>query len=106
MMQNKVRKFNKERSFDVEPMPVAARVMDIQSEMGELAKECLKTSNYGSNDFYVTEDFEMEFGDVLYSLLSLAEEVHISAEKCLDKALYKYKERLSKHNSMGSEVES
>lgn len=105
MMQNKVRKFNKERNYNLDPMPVAARILDIQSEMGELAKECLKTSNYGADDFYVTTDFELEFGDVLYSLLSLAEEVNVSAEKCLDKALYKYKKRLAMQKTMGSEAD-
>ena len=29
MMQNKVRKFNKERNYNLDPMPVAARILDI-----------------------------------------------------------------------------
>ena len=33
------------------PMPVYARILDIQSELGELAKEYLKHSRYGTVDF-------------------------------------------------------
>ena len=104
-MQNKVSEFNKNRKVHLEPMPVYARILDIQSEMGELAKEYLKHSSYGTKDFNLKEDFIMEFGDVLYSLLSLAEELEIDAEMCLKLALNKYQERIEKNNSMGSKKE-
>ena len=38
----------------------------------------------------MSEDFKMEFGDVMYSLLSLACEANIDAEECLDKVIKKY----------------
>lgn len=102
-MQNKVSKFNLDYN-DLDSMNVYARCLDIISEMGELSKEVLKGSDYGNKEFVKNNDFEMEFGDVMYSLLSLANECKIDANKCLDLVLEKYKQRLTK-GSMGSEVE-
>lgn len=84
------------------PMPIHARILDIQSELGELAKEYLKNSKYGTQNFDLTEDFKLEYGDVLYSLLSLGNEVGLNAEEELDKVLEKYKKRIIDKNSMGS----
>lgn len=102
-MQQKVKEFNEKRNCHLEPMPVCARLMDIQSEIGELAKEYLKHSKYGTSEFELEEDFKMEFGDVLYSMLSLAEEVGIDANECLTKVIDKYQARINKNKSMGSD---
>ena len=101
-MQNKVKEFNENKSCHKVPMPVYARILDIQSEMGELAKEYLKHSKYGTIDFELEEEFQMEFGDVLYSLLSLADELNINAEECLERAIKKYQARIDKNKTMGS----
>lgn len=101
-MQNNVKEFNNNRGVHTKPMPVSARILDIESEIGELAKEYLKNSKYGTQDFILTEDFKMELGDVLYSLLSLANEVNIDAEECLNKVIEKYNARIEKNKSMGS----
>jgi len=101
-MQEKVKVFNKNRNAHLKPMPTYARLLDIQSEMGELAKEYLKATKYGTEDFNLTKDFELEFGDVLYSLLSLSNDLNFSAENSLDLVLKKYQERLTKNNNMGS----
>lgn len=103
-MQNKVQNFNNARNAHLKPMPVYARILDIESEMGELAKEYLKNSDYGTGSFKLSNDFIMEFGDVMYSMLSLAQELNINAEEALDKVIEKYNNRLKK-GSMGSEVE-
>ena len=102
-MQNKVKRFNDEREYHRKQMPVFARIVDIQSELGELGKEYLKNSKYGTEKFDLVDDFKMEFGDCLYSLFSLANETGINAEECLDLALKKYKQRLKDKQSMGSE---
>lgn len=104
-MQKKVEEFNKKRNCHLEPMPVHARLMDIISEMGELAKEYLKHSDYGAGEFKVDEEFKLELGDVLYSTLSLAEELNLDASECLDKVLAKYQARIDKKSTMGSEAE-
>lgn len=101
-MQKQVEEFNNLRGCHEKPMPVFARILDIQSELGELSKEVLKNSKYGTEEFVFSEDFEMEFGDVLYSLLSLGNECGLDAEKALDKVLDKYKKRIEDKKSMGS----
>ncbi len=100
-MQQKVKNFNE--SNKREPLSVYARLLDIASELGELAKEYLKSSDYGKAEFELDDEFKLEFGDVLYCLMSLANEVGIDAEEQLDKVLAKYQARIDKKNSMGSE---
>ena len=101
-MQNKVKTFNENRNSHLKPMPVSARLLDIQSEMGELSKEYLKSTKYGTSNFNLNTDFELEFGDILYSLLSLANELNINAEQCLDLVIKKYQDRLYNKKDMGS----
>ena len=101
-MQNKVKEFNEKRNANIKPMTVSERLLDISSEFGELAKEELKATNYGTKDFKVTDDFMLEFGDVLYSLLSLACETGIDAEYALDRVIKKYSDRLDNNKNMGS----
>ncbi len=101
-MQNLVKEFNETKMCHRKKMPEAARLLDIQSELGELSKEVLKSSKYGTESFVVSEDFEMEFGDVLYALLSFANETNIDSEKCLKMVLKKYQDRINESNNMGS----
>ena len=54
-MQEKVKEFNEQISHR-EAMPPEARLLDINSELGELAKEYLKATNYGTKDFEKTDD--------------------------------------------------
>ena len=77
-------------------------MLDIQSELGELSKEYLKSTDYDTKKFALTKDFKMEFGDVIYSMLSLANEVGLSSQECLDMVLEKYQSRIDKNNSFGS----
>lgn len=101
-MQNKVKDFNENRTCHKKEMPVYARILDIESEIGELAKEYLKHSKYGTSEFILTDSFKDEFGDVLYSLLSLANELNFESEECLDIVLAKLKDRMEKNNNLGS----
>lgn len=100
-MQQKVQQFNN-KCGQLKPLPVHARLLDISSELGELAKEYLKATDYGSSGFTLTKEFEEEFGDVLYSMLSLASELNINSSKALDIVLNKYQARINKNKNMGS----
>ena len=104
-MQNKVKDFNAKKDCHLKPMPPYARLLDIESEIGELAKEYLKGSKYGTKEFELKDDFLLEFGDVLYSLLSLANELEIDAEKALNLVIEKYKLRIESNGDMGSKKE-
>lgn len=103
-MDKLVKDFNENvmRKNYKEPMSVYARLIDVQSELGELAKEYLKSSNYGTADFVLTTDFELEYGDVLYSILTLADEVCVDSKKVLNLVLEKYRKRIEDNNDMGS----
>lgn len=101
-MINKIKEFNENKKCHEKPMPACARILDIQSEIGELSKEYLKNSKYGTSEFVKTEDFELEFGDVLYSIISLGLECDVDIEMAVDKVLEKYKKRISKNKNMGS----
>lgn len=101
-MQNKVKIFNESMPCDKTPMPCSARLLDIISELGELGKEYLKATKYGAQQIELNEDFTLEFGDVLYSLLSLANEMNIDANDALDKVLTKYQNRINSNGNLGS----
>jgi len=101
-MQKRVKDFNEKNPNHANPLPITARLMDISSELGELAKEYLKGSHYGTSDFKLTEDFILEYGDTLYSLLSLANEIGINANSALSQTLDKYNSRISQNSTVGS----
>ncbi len=69
---------------------------------GELAKEVLKGSNYGATAFVRTKDWEDEFGDVVFSLLCVANQTGVDVEKAVTKALAKYKKRIAAKGSPAS----
>ena len=83
-------------------MPVEHRVLDTMSELGEVAKEILKMSNYGRKPIEYGEELKSELGDVLYSLITIANTFDIDLEDALSQVLEKYKKRLKK-GSAGSE---
>ncbi|MFT4304822.1 MAG: MazG nucleotide pyrophosphohydrolase domain-containing protein [Candidatus Woesearchaeota archaeon] len=72
------------------------------SELGEVAKEILKMSNYGKKEIEYKEELKMELGDVLYSLITIANTYNIDLEEALNQVLQKYETRLKK-GSPGSE---
>ena len=103
-MQTKVKEFNEyvKKVAHRETMSVSSRMLDVVSEVGELSKEVLKNTKYGTKEFVVTDDFKLELGDVLYSILSMADEVGVDANECLQMVLKKYKTRLDSNGNLGS----
>ncbi len=79
----------------------AFRLIDVFAEMGEIASEAAKSSDYGMNEeeLDISED---EFGDALFSLLSLAEAADIDAEEALEGSLEKYRSRIDEKGDPGS----
>ena len=80
-----------------------SRMLDLVSEMGELSKEVLKGTSYGKNDFQITPNFEIELGDVFFSLCCVASQTNFDLSEALSKALLKYEERMKTKKSIGSE---
>lgn len=92
-LQEKVRNFCKQNDME---SPIEHRVLDTVSEIGEVAKEVLKMSDYGRKPSEYREELESELGDVLYSIITIANTFDIDLEKSLNSTLEKYDRRLKK----------
>ena len=89
--QESVRAFVASAGLDT---PAPGRVLDLVSEVGELAKEAVKATDYGRESFRVPDGWEDEVGDVFFSLVCLANETGVDLERALGGALRKYQERI------------
>ena len=69
---------------------VSHRMLDLISEAGELAKEILKSSQYGNTAFHPPEEWKAELGDIFFSLVCLANSTNINLEDALKNALQKW----------------
>lgn len=78
------------------------RVLDLASEVGELAKDVNESSGYGSDSEAATVSTG-ELGDTLFCVLAFADEAGIDAGEALEDALAKYENRLSSTGSAGSD---
>lgn len=90
-----IKKYDLESSLEI-------RYIDLVSEVGELGKEILKGNDYGKKDFCNTENLESEIGDVLFSLVCIANGSNIDLQDAFDKVLKKYKERFLEKGNIGS----
>jgi NTP pyrophosphatase (non-canonical NTP hydrolase) len=77
-------------------------VLDLVSEIGEVAKEILKSGDYGKNPPATTAEMKAELGDALYSLITLANSLDIDLEEALNMVLEKYEKRIKKTDSSGN----
>ncbi|MBU1038664.1 MazG-like family protein [Patescibacteria group bacterium] len=82
--------------------PVEYQLLDMVSELGEVAKEILRSSDYGKKPVEYKEELKQELGDVLYSLITVANGLDIDLELAVKQAIVKYQARLTK-GSPGSE---
>lgn len=82
--------------------PPAERLLDLTSEVGEVAKEVLKATGYGERAFAPPEAWAEELGDLLYCVLALAAETGVDAERALAGALDKMERRLAAAGTPGS----
>lgn len=98
-LQEKVAQFVAEYRLETE---VSFRVLDLVSEVGELAKEVLKSSDYGQKSFQPNEDWTGELADALFALICLANSSQVNLETALEGALAKYAKRLMEKGDAGS----
>jgi NTP pyrophosphatase (non-canonical NTP hydrolase) len=94
-----IRKFTEDKNIS---SSVGVRVIDLTSEVGELSKEVLKGTNYGNKEFEKTEEWDNEIGDVLFSLICVANQTETNLENCLKYVLDKYEKRFSNKGDLGS----
>ena len=98
--QNEIAQFVRQHDLEI---PVWDRMLDLTSEMGELAKEILKASDYGRQDFSFDAAWRDELGDVLFSLVCLANSTEVNLLDALRDAITKYQIRLTRGEDAGSE---
>lgn len=81
--------------------PPEFRLLDLISELGELAKDANVSTDYGEtpDSLELSED---ELGDAFFALLALAESVDADADEALNVALAKYEDRLAETGGAGS----
>lgn len=100
--QHKVKEFCDQFNLGA---PTAARLLDLCAELGELAKEWLKSTQYGkrTQSLPATEDWQAELGDVLFALLCLANESGVDVDHALNQAMERYRQRIEGTGHPGSE---
>lgn len=98
-MQQRVKAYVLKRNLRTDAV---SRLLDLTSELGEVAKEVLRATAYGTMPLATTPALTEEVGDCLFSLLALCETLDISAEEALEGALGKYETRFESKGSIGS----
>lgn len=96
--QDRVAKFIEEHELDSTP---EFRILDLVSEVGEVAKDATKSADYGLSPGKLEVKTD-EIGDVMFSLLAVAESLGIDAEEALGVALEKYETRIDEKGDAGS----
>jgi len=96
--QREVADFLAEHEMDADP---AYRILDLVSEVGELAKDANDSTDYGATPEKLDVKSD-ELGDALFALLSVAESLDVDAEEALDEALAKYEARIEETGDPGS----
>ena len=81
--------------------PVAFRLLDTVSELGEVAKAVCTSTGYGADPDTVSVPQD-ELGDALFALLALCEALDVDSEAALETALTKYEDRLAETGEAGS----
>lgn len=88
--QDRVRAFQDEHDVVGEP---EYQLLDLASEVGELAADACAATEYGTGDGDVDVNRD-EIGDALFSLLAFANSLSVDADAALDEALAKYERRI------------
>ena len=101
-LQKKVDTFSKKNNLSKNPDIL---IIDLTSEIGELAKEIIKSTDYGTNKIRkITPETKSEIGDVLFVLIRLANELEMDLDSSILKVIEKYSKRkkINKSKKIGS----
>jgi len=97
--QARVRRFLSDHHLAHTP---ETHALDLLAEVGEVAKALLESSDYGQRPAAATPTLELELGDTFYSLVTLAEAVHVDLSSALDAALARYEARIAAAGHAGN----
>ena len=81
------------------------RALMLASEVGELMKEVVKATGYGTKEFEATPAFRDELGDVMADLALLAEAAGVSLTECAEMTQAKMRSRFAEYGSVGSQTQ-
>jgi NTP pyrophosphatase (non-canonical NTP hydrolase) len=98
-LQERAAKFLQGHGLEATP---EVRVLDLVSEVGEVAKEVLRSTGYGRVPFRPGKGWAEEVGDALFALVCVANAGGVDLEACFEGALKKYAARLEAHEDPGS----
>jgi len=82
---------------------VQTRYIDLVSEVGELGKEILTSTDYGKKDLLINAQMIDEVGDCLFSLFALCHEMGVDSQNALNNSLAKYEQRFDNKGDIGSD---
>ena len=99
--QDRAAEFSQKRNFPHSP---TVYVLDVLSELGEVAKEILLATNYGSQDAAMRPELSEELGDLLFSVCQLATAAEVDLEEAFTAVLHKYETRWQEKGHTGSET--
>jgi NTP pyrophosphatase (non-canonical NTP hydrolase) len=97
--QEKVKRFVSDFGLETAPH---IRLLDLLSELGEVSKAYLTFTKYGQLEIRKNMDWELELGDVYFSLLCLANVTNVDLEHALEKSLEKYQKRFEAKEQISS----
>ncbi len=83
--------------------PAGVYALDVMSELGEVAKEILLATNYGSKKAHFRDELAGELGDLLYSICLLATASGVNLEAAFTNTLEKYEMRWDSAKDLGSQ---
>jgi len=98
-VQRKVAQFIEEQGLEI---PTALRLLDLTSEVGEVAKAYLESTRYGERPFVADGHWAEELGDALFSLMAIANRTGVDLERALYQVLKKYARRIQAKGHAGS----
>jgi NTP pyrophosphatase (non-canonical NTP hydrolase) len=98
-IQKSVKEFVEKHNLNASP---EFRIVCMTEDLGELAKEILKSTGYGRHDFQVTGGFHEETGDVLFALVCIANAGGTDLEKSLQNTMAKMISRIKEKGHPGS----
>ena len=98
-MQKQVKDFTQKHNLNSNE---TTRYLDLVSEVGELGKEIIKSTNYGKTAFTTNPSIQEEIGDCIFSLLALCNTLGINAQEALNTAIEKYEHRFLQTQTISS----
>jgi NTP pyrophosphatase (non-canonical NTP hydrolase) len=79
-----------------------SRLLDLASELGEVSKAVLKSTEYGKVPFEGSDNFAEELGDLQFALMQLANTNNIDLEAQLKNVMKKYEKRIKQKGDASS----